>query len=153
MKSAHRLVGLAWLSCTTAAAQPSPQTCPALPASSGLQWSQQTGDDHRVCKASDGDGRQLIGLMLTSRDPDIAFARNRRAEQGEIDGNPMYWYRLDLGGREIPGMESRRIAVVKLGKQRYAQIWIDAANRSELVSMQSLVQQLNLQPASVALQR
>jgi hypothetical protein len=50
-------------------------------------------------------------------------------------------------------MESRRVTVIELGKKRYAQLWIDGANAEELTSMQSLVQNMDLQPASLALQR
>ena len=101
----------------------------------------------------DADGRQVVGVMLTTRDPAMALARDRRAEKGQIQEEEFYWYKLDLGGREVPGMESRRVTVVELGKKRYAQLWIDGASTEELASMQSLVQNMDLQPASLALQR
>lgn len=151
MKSASCLVGLSLLLSASAGAQQQP-TCPALPPSSGLQWNQQAGGDYLVCKATTADGRQVVGLMFTARDPDIVLTRDRRAEKGEIGEESMYWYRLDLGGRNLPGMESRRITVVEFGKHRYAQIWIDAANGSELASVQSLVQSLDMEPASLAIQ-
>lgn len=151
MNSASCLAGLILLfGASVAHAQQQP-TCPPLPPASGLQWNELAGADYLVCKANTSDGRQVIGLMLTTRDPDIVLARDRRAEKGEIESESMYWYKLDLGGRELPQMESRRITVVELGKHRYAQIWIDATSSTELNSMQSLVQSINLQPASLAL--
>ncbi|MFA0923328.1 hypothetical protein [Xanthomonas fragariae] len=153
MKSASCLVGLSLLlAAVTAHAQTSP-VCPPLPPASGLQWNTLAGADYLVCKAVTADGRQILGLMLTTRDPAIALARDRRAEKGQIQQEDFYWYKLDLGGREIPGIESRRVTVVELGKKRYAQLWIDGENTEELASMQSLVQNMDLQPASLALQR
>lgn len=151
MKSASCLVGLSVLLSASAWAQQQP-SCPALPPSSGLQWNQQAGSDYLVCKATTADGRQVAGLMFTVRDPDIVLSRDRRAEKGQIGEESMHWYRLDLGGRESPEMESRRITVVELGKRRYAQIWIDAADGGELASVQSLVQSLDMEPASLAIQ-
>ncbi|PPT94568.1 hypothetical protein [Xanthomonas arboricola] len=154
MKSAFCLVGLSLLlaTTTTAHAQTTP-VCPPLPPASGLQWNELAGADYLVCKAVNAEGRQVVGVMLTTRDPAMALARDRRAEKGQIQQEDFYWYKLDLGGREIPGMESRRVTVVELGKKRYAQLWIDGASSEELTSMQSLVQAMDLQPASLALQR
>ncbi|MCC4599486.1 hypothetical protein [Xanthomonas melonis] len=153
MKPASCLVGLSLLlAAATANAQTSP-VCPPLPPASGLQWNELAGADYLVCKAVNAEGRQLVGIMLTTRDPAMALARDRRAEKGQIQQEDFYWYKLDLGGREVPGMESRRVTVVELGKRRYAQLWIDGANNDELASMQSLVQAMDLQPASLALQR
>ncbi|MFO3703694.1 hypothetical protein ACI6Q5_01620 [Xanthomonas codiaei] len=153
MKSAFCVVGLSLLLATaTSHAQTAP-VCPPLPPASGLQWNELAGADYLVCKAVNAEGRQVVGVMLTTRDPAMVLARDRRAEKGQIQQEDFYWYKLDLGGREIPGMESRRVTVVELGKKRYAQLWIDGANSEELTSMQSLVQTMNLQPASLALQR
>jgi len=43
--------------------------------------------------------------------------------------------------------------VIELGKKRFAQIWLDAGDRAEMGSLQSLAQRLDLQPASLALSR
>ncbi|QHG87618.1 hypothetical protein ACCQ13_12730 [Xanthomonas sp. NCPPB 1638] len=153
MKSAFCLVGLSLLlAAATVHAQTAP-VCPPLPPASGLQWTQLAGADYLVCKAVNAEGRQVVGVMLTTRDPSMALARDRRAEKGQIQQEAFYWYKLDLGGREVPGMESRRVTVVELGKKRYAQLWIDGASSEELTSMQALVQAMDLQPASLALQR
>lgn len=124
--------------------------CPSLPANSGLHWDQQTQSDFIVCKATTEDGRTVLNMMLSGRDPDLALNRPLRAEKGEFGGESMYWYKLDMGGRDVPGLESRRISVVKLDKNRYAQIWIDAADTTELGTLQNLTQTLNLNPSALA---
>jgi len=135
--------------CASASAQQTAQ-CPLLPANSGLHWEEQQQSDFIVCKASTEDGRTVLNLMLTARDPDMTLSRALRAEKGAFGGESMHWYKLDMGGRDLPGLESRRITVVKLDKKRYAQIWIDAADTSELASLQSLTQGLNLNPSALA---
>lgn len=84
MKSASCLVGLSLLlAAVTAHAQTSP-VCPPLPPASGLQWNALAGADYLVCKAVTADGRQVLGVMLTTRDPAMVLARDRRAEKGQI---------------------------------------------------------------------
>ena len=104
------------------AAAQAPAECPSLPASSGLQWQQQVLADLLVCRASTGDGREVLSLMLSARDPDIPLNRALRARKGSFGGEPLYWYQPDLGGQQPPGYAERRISVVKLDKKRYAQI-------------------------------
>lgn len=124
--------------------------CPSLPTSSGLHWEQQAQADFIVCKAITDDGRAVLNMMLSNRNPELALSRPLRAEKGTFAGESLYWYKLDLGGRATPGIESRRITAVKLDKKRYAQIWIDAADYAELSAMQRLTQNMNLNPAALA---
>lgn len=112
--------------------------CPLLPSGSGLQWQKQAQSDFIVCKATTGDGRTVLNVMLTGRDPGLSLVRALRAEKGRFAGEELYWYRLDMGGRDMPGLETRRITAVKLDRNRYAQIWIDAGDAAELASLQQL---------------
>ena len=50
-----------------------------LPASSGLQWQQQVQSGFLICRAATGDGREVLSLMLTQRDPDIPLQRPLRS--------------------------------------------------------------------------
>jgi hypothetical protein len=128
-----------------------PFHCPNLPASSELQWEQRVDSEFITCKAVAPDGRQVLNVMLTSKDPSIPLSRPLRAEEGGFSGKELYWYRLDLGGRVMPDLESRRITVVKLGKNHYAQVWINAGSAEELGTLQSLAQQLDVNDASATL--
>lgn len=134
----------------TALAQQSFQ-CPALPANAELQWEQRVDRDFIACKAVTQDGRQVLNVMLTSKDPDISLTRPLRAEEGTFSGKELYWYRPDLAGRNLPGSESRRITVIKLGKNHYAQVWINAGSAEELSSLQSLARQLDVNETSATL--
>ncbi len=150
MKTACLVSAVLLLATSTTVAAQSTTQCPSLPSSSGLHWEQQTQSDFIVCKATTEDGRSVLNMMLTSRDPDLGLNRALRAEKGSFAGENLQWYKLDMGGRDVPGLESRRITVVKLDKNRYAQIWIDAADTGELGTLQSLTQTLNLNPSALA---
>lgn len=125
--------------------------CPTLPANAGLQWEQRVEAGFIACRAVTEDGRQVLNVMLTSRNPKISLERRLRAEESTFSGEEMYWYRLDLGGRDMPGMESRRITVVELDNDRYAQVWINAGSAEELGTLMSLAQQLDVRTTSAQL--
>ncbi|AJC47888.1 MULTISPECIES: hypothetical protein [Xanthomonas] len=129
------------------------QNCPPLPPQSKLQWSERSDKGFIVCRASDADGRQVLGMMLTARDPNIPLQRTLREEKGAIAGEAVYWYRPDVGGVELPNQATRRITVAELKKDQYAQVWIDAADAQELQTLQSLVQGLDMRQSSLALER
>lgn len=150
MNSATCLFGLFLLSFGGAAMAQQQPTCPTLPPTAGLEWKQLAGADYLSCKATTADGREVLGLMLTTRDPGLSLPRDHREEKGRIEEEEFYWYRPDLGGRELA---NRRVAVVDLGKKRYAQISIIADDAQEMSSLQGLSQRLDLQPASLALGR
>ena len=143
-------VCLILLSTATAASAQAPNECPSLPASSGLQWQQQAQADFILCKASTSDGREVLSLMLSTRDPALPLSRPLRQEKGGFAGESLYWYQPDLGGQKPPGYDTRRITVVKYDKNRYAQIALYAGDAQELGTLQTLTQGMNLNPTAVA---
>ncbi|WP_045738496.1 hypothetical protein [Xanthomonas sp. MUS 060] len=140
------------LPAATALAQQS-QNCPQLPPQVNLQWNERSDKGLIVCRAATADGRQVLGIMLTARDPRIPLPRALREEKGSIGGETIQWYRPDVGGAELPGLASRRITVAELKKGQFAQVWIDASDAQELQSLQGLVQALDMHQASLALER
>lgn len=146
----HALVCVSLLlSAATVSAQSSKE-CPLLPASSGLQWQEQVQADFILCKASTADGREVLSLMLSTRDPDVPLPRALRHEKGEFAGESMYWYQPDLGGQQPPGYATRRITVVRFDKNRYAQIALYPGDPQELGALQTLTHGMNLNPSAVA---
>jgi len=126
--------------------------CPTLPANAGLTWEQRVDASFITCKAATDDGRQVLNVMLTARDPRISLERRLREEESTFSGEKMYWYRPNLGGQEtLPAMASRRIAVVEYDDDRYAQVWINAASPEELGSLISLARQLDVHSAGAQL--
>lgn len=153
MKILHAL-GLLGLSLTAGAASAqSAAKCPALPATSGLQWQEQATSSFVLCKATNAEGREVMSLMLSGRDPEIPLARPLRQEKGAFAGESLYWYQPDLGGQQPPGYATRRVTVVKFDKNRYAQISLYPTDAGELGTLQSMAQGMNLNPSAVAAER
>ncbi|MET0755869.1 MAG: hypothetical protein ABWY48_08855 [Pseudoxanthomonas sp.] len=125
-------------------AQQTPSRCPLLPPSSGLRWEERANVGFLACKALSEDGSKSINLLLTSRDPDLRLSRSRRAESGVFSGGNLQWYIPELAGQEETAAATRRIAVVELGKDQYAQIWIDAKSPQALGELQSLAGRLDV---------
>ncbi len=114
--------------------------CPPLPQSAGLHWEQSGNRNFTVCRAMDETGKQLLGVMLTA-EPTVNLRRRNRIEEGMIAGREVHWYRPEIAE---PGAEEKRVTVVELGKNRYAQIWVDAADPAQLQRAMSLAQRLAL---------
>lgn len=125
-------------------AQQAPVRCPALPASSGLQWEERANTGFLACKARTEDDGKSMNLLLTSRDPDLRLSRSRRAESGVFSGQPLHWYVPELAGQDESVVASRRITVVELGKGQYVQIWIDAKSPGALAELQTLAGKLDV---------
>ncbi|WP_155944737.1 hypothetical protein [Pseudoxanthomonas sp. Root630] len=127
-------------------------SCPTLPANAGLQWEQRVDTSFIACKAVTAEGRQVLNVMLTSRDPKIRLERRLREEESTFSGEEIHWYRLDLAGQETsPAMASRRITVVEFDNDRYAQVLISADSPEELGTLISLAQQLDVRATSAQL--
>jgi len=150
MKLASAVAFLCLMSAAgSAAAQATPQ-CPSLPATSRLQWQEQASGDFLVCRAVTDDGREVLSLMLTAADPNIPLPRALRQEKDSFAGESIYWYQPDLGGQKPAGFADRRISVVKIDKNRYAQLSLYPADSEERGSLQQMVRGMNLTPSAVA---
>lgn len=137
------------LSALSASAQTAAQ-CPSLPATSNLQWQEQVAGDFLVCRATTSEGREVLSLMLTRNDPDLRFPRALRQEKDSFAGEELYWYLPDLGGQEPPGFADRRVSVVRIDKNRYAQLALYPGNSEERSSLQQMIRGMNLTPGAMA---
>ena len=129
------LLAIAW----AAPASAQDTACPLLPAGSNLHWQEQVGDGFTVCRALDGE-RQVIGVMLT-RQPTVNLRRRNREEEGSIGSHEVHWYQPEIA--EQTG-ERKRVTVVELGEDRYAQVWVDVSSDAELRQLLSLAQGIAL---------
>ena len=133
------LLGLLAIAWATPQASAQDATCPALPAGSNLHWQQQAGNGFTVCRALDGE-RQVIGVMLTSS-PTVNLQRRNREEEGSIGAYEVHWYQPEIA---VSTGERKRVTIVELGDDRYAQVWVDAANDAELRQLLSLAEGIAL---------
>lgn len=114
--------------------------CPPLPQAAGLHWQQSGDGNYTVCRAVDEGGRQILGVMLTSQ-PTVNLRRRNRVEEGVIAGREVHWHRPEIAD---PEAIEKRVAVVELGKDRYAQVWVDANDPAQLRRALNLAQMLAL---------
>lgn len=128
----------------TSRAQQGASRCPALPPDSGLQWVERASTGFLACKAHSADDRLSLNVMLSSRDPDIRLSRSQRAESGVFSGVSLHWYVPELAGQDAATVATRRITVIKLGKDQYAQIWIDAPSAEDLEHLQAMAGRLDV---------
>ena len=133
------LLGLLAIAWATPQASAQDATCPVLPAGSNLHWQQQAGNGFTVCRALDGE-RQVIGVMLTSS-PTVNLQRRNREEEGSIGAYEVHWYQPEIA---VSTGERKRVTIVELGDDRYAQVWVDAANDAELRQLLSLAEGIAL---------
>lgn len=114
--------------------------CPALPKGTDLQWQKTDGAGLTICKAVGADGNRVFGVMLTSEKPNLDTSRRNRAEEASIDGQEVRWYRTEIANQ--PNAQDR-VTVLKLGPDRYAQIWVDAPDESVVAQRLAIAQQLS----------
>ncbi|MBO9716532.1 MAG: hypothetical protein J7507_06910 [Pseudoxanthomonas sp.] len=113
--------------------------CPALPDGSSLRWEAKAGDGFTVCRALEGD-RQVLGVMLAAK-PTVSLLRRNRVEEGHIGLHEVRWYQPEIAAQ---GSERKRVTVVELGEDRYAQVWIDASSDDELRQLIALAEGIAL---------
>lgn len=140
----HKTTLLPWLTAGlllsgSVHAQAAPDACPQLPADAGLTWNARTTGDSQLCVAQRADGSEAFGLYISPK-PSFEPARPDRAEQGQIDGQSLYWYRAEIAAQ--PGVEARETALT-LPDGRSAHIWLQAPNAQALGPSLQLVQGLH----------
>lgn len=127
-KSIRAPIGLALLAAAGFAQAQSTGSCPSLPADTGLTWETKSAGSTQFCRALRADGTEAFGLYVAADSP-FKPERANRAEEAQIDGRSMYWYRSELAGR--PEVEARE-TLVKLPDGRVAYFWIQATSKDEL---------------------
>jgi len=130
VKSIRASIAMGLVAMAGVAHAQSTESCPELPASSGLTWETKTAGDTQFCRALRADGSEAFGLYIASRS---AFkpSRSNRAEEVRIDGRSTYWYRSELAAQ--PEVQARE-TVIDLPGGRVAYLWIQAHSSQELTS-------------------
>ena len=114
-----------------------PNTCPELPASSGLSWESSAGEDFLYCKAVREDGHQAFSVMLRAESP----FRERfalREEKGRIDGHNVRWYRGRLANEDAIVRET----LIELDDDLTAHIMLRVENQQQLADSLRLAETL-----------
>lgn len=109
-------------------AQTAPGACPDLPADSGLTWEYKAAASTQFCRALRADGSEAFGLYI-AKDSPFEPGRANRAEEANINGRAVHWYRSEIAGK--PNIQARE-TLVELPDGRVAYLWIHAGSQDEL---------------------
>ncbi|ADV27903.1 hypothetical protein Psesu_2067 [Pseudoxanthomonas suwonensis 11-1] len=122
------LISLAFALGIAASSTAAAAECPSLPQGTGVEWQEAEGTNYKVCRAIDEAGTQLLGVMLTP-EPQLKLRRRNRVEEGMVGRHEVHWYRPEI---VEPGAAEKRVTVIELDDDRYAQIWLDANDPAQL---------------------
>ena len=139
-----RLAALA-LCCGMAAAQAdlAGDSCPVLPADSGLTWTYHGGDDFGVCyAAAAGSSATVIGVYFGNA-PTFDPARATAVDKGKVGGREVVWYRRD----SAEGGDERGLQTLVYVSRRYvAHVWVTADSEAQLQQRLSILARMAFKP-------
>lgn len=114
--------------------------CPPLPAdATDLHWVTLRTDSVLLCRALRRDsGEDAFAVTFSRKSP---FRPNNRLRegQGQISGERIWWYRGEIAGRPD---ELVREALLELGRNQVAHIFIRTNDKAELNRYQAIAQNL-----------
>lgn len=142
-------LGLLFVLCASAKAQeaePAKGNCPMLPASTGLHWEYRGTADSDFCRALREDGSEAFGLYIASKSP-FEPKRSNRAEETNIDGKPIHWYRSEIAGQ--PGVQARE-TLIEVGNGKIAHVWLQAQSADQLKEILGQTEGLRFQSSRLS---
>ncbi len=128
---------------STAQADLAGDSCPVLPADSGLTWTYQGGDDFGVCyAAAAGSNATVIGVYFGNA-PTFDPARATAVSKGKVGGREVVWYRHDsaAGGDEL-GLQT----LVYVSRRYVAHVWVTADSEAQLQQRLSILARMAFKP-------
>lgn len=112
--------------------------CPQLPASVPLRWEIIQPQGLVFCRALRSDGSEAFAVTLSAQSP-FRPSRGLREERAQINGQPNWWYRSELGGSSS---QIVRETLIKMADERVAHVSILANTQEQLAQSQQWVSEL-----------
>jgi hypothetical protein len=91
-------------------------------------------------------GQEAFAVTLTRKSP-FRPASELRAEEGEIQGERIWWYRAEIAGRPN---ELVRETLLKVSRDQVAHVFIRTGDKDSLGRLQGVVQGLQFDPQGLA---
>jgi hypothetical protein len=139
-----RLAMLALL-CGSAAARAdmAADSCPALPADSGLAWTYQGGDDFGVCFATAGGSKSTVIGIYFGNAPTFDPSRATPVASGKVGGHEVMWYRHDSpAAGDALGLQT----LVYVSRRYVAHVWVTADSQAQLQQRLSILKLITFKP-------
>lgn len=127
----------------------SARECPSLPpdAADDFHWSVLRTDSALLCRALSNDAEEEAFAVTVTRKSPFKPNSHLREEQGQIQGQTLWWYRSEIAGRPN---ELVRETLLKLDSNRMVHVFIRSDNAETLTRYQQLAQSMTFSPAIVA---
>lgn len=118
-------------------------SCPLLPADSGLSWTYQGGDDFGICYASAaGSGATVIGIYFGNA-PTFDPSRATAVTAGNVGGREVVWYRHDSSAAgDALGLQT----LVYVSRRYVAHVWVAADSQAQLQQRLSILKRIAFKP-------
>jgi hypothetical protein len=118
-------------------------SCPALPANSGLTWTYQGGDDFGVCFASDGGPQATVIGIYFGNAPTFDPSRATAVAAGDVGGREVTWYRHDsAAGGDAFGLQT----LVYVSRRYVAHVWVVADSQAQLQQRLAILKLIKFRP-------
>jgi hypothetical protein len=134
-----------WLLVTAPAAHAdlAADSCPLLPANSGLTWTYQGGDDFGVCYASGGGSAGTVFGIYFGNTPTFDPSRATAVAAGNVGGHAVTWYRHDsAAGGDAFSLQT----LVYVSKRYVAHVWVAADSEAQLQQRLAILKQVRFKP-------
>ncbi|HEX2083231.1 MAG TPA: hypothetical protein VHF86_07090, partial [Xanthomonadaceae bacterium] len=129
-----------------AAPAQSAASCPGLPVDAGLKWEQLAGPGFVFCRALRSDGSEAFAVTLSADSP-FEPSRVDRAEEANIGGQEVHWYRSEIAGD--PDAIARE-TLVEFGAGEKAHISLRAASDEQKAQAMREVEALRFADARLS---
>jgi hypothetical protein len=119
------------------------ESCPVLPAGSGLTWTYQGGDDFGICyAAAPGSTSTVIGIYFGNA-PTFDPSRATPAGAGNVGGREVVWYRHDSAAAgDALGLQT----LVAVSKRYVAHVWVSADTQAQLQARLGILKLIVFKP-------
>jgi hypothetical protein len=128
---------------STAGADLAADSCPVLPADSGLTWSYQGGDDFGVCYAAAAGSKDTVIGIYFGNAPTFDPARATAVSAGNVGGRQVMWYRHDSpAAGDALGLQT----LVYVSRRYVAHVWVAAGSEAQLQQRLSILAHIAFKP-------
>ena len=128
---------------STAFADLAGDSCPLLPADSGLSWTYQGGDDFGVCyAAAAGSAVTVIGIYFGNA-PTFDPSRATAVSAGNVGGRDVMWYRHES---PVAGDQLGLQTLVYVSRRYVAHVWVAADSQAQLQQRLAILKRIAFKP-------
>jgi hypothetical protein len=135
----HLALLAAFCGLAVARADVTSDSCPLLPAGSGLSWTYEGGDDFGICYAAAAGSKSTVIGIYFGNAPTFDPARATVVGPGNVGGRDVVWYRHDSAS---PGDALGLQTLVAVNRRYVAHVWVTADSQAQLQERLSILRRI-----------